>query len=221
MLNLYPALLSDSLEEIQAQLDLVNHHPQIKAVQIDIIDGYFADNLTITPMDTVELDFGHLLVDFHLMTEEPLAMAEEIIDHCGGLNLRSVIAQVEKMTSQADYLALLGKYNLQKGLSLDLYTPVESLEKNLRAELDVVQLMTVEAGAQGQVFNEKALAKIAQLRDPDSGFKPNLEIIIDGGVNAQTLAKCKLAGATSVGVGSALWQSADIKQTLESLFAQC
>ena len=153
-MNFYPAILTDSLELVQKQINLVRSQKKVKVVQIDIIDGYFVDNLTITPMDLVDIKFHDLKIDFHLMTEEPMTFAEEIVNHGKYFPVRVVIGQVEKMSSQEDFVSLLENYNIMKGLSLDLYTPHEEILDSVFKRLDSLQLMSIEAGAQGHSFND-------------------------------------------------------------------
>lgn len=214
-MNLYPAILTDSIELVQEQIDLVRSKKKIKTVQIDIIDGYFVDNLTITPMDLVDIKFHDLKIDFHLMTEEPLSFAEEIVNHGKYFPVRVVIGQIEKMSSQEDFISLLDDYNIMKGLSLDLYTPHEEILDSVFKRLDALQLMSIKAGAQGHDFNDLVFKKIEAVKRRAQKINPNLEIIIDGGVKLNNIEKLAEAGIDSVGVGSAIWTSDDINKTLE------
>ena len=214
-MNFYPAILTDSLELVQEQIDLVRSNKKINTVQIDIIDGYFVDNLTITPMDLVDIKFHDLKIDFHLMTEEPLTFAEEIVNHGKYFPVRIVIGQIEKMSSQEDFVSMLENYNIMKGLSLDLFTPHEEILDSVFKKLDAIQLMSIEAGVQGSEFNDLVFKKIEEVKKRAAKINPNLEIIIDGGVKIDNVEKLVEAGVDSVGVGSAIWTSDDINKTLE------
>ncbi|HKY73932.1 MAG TPA: hypothetical protein VJ246_01315, partial [Patescibacteria group bacterium] len=57
---IYPSILTDSPSLVQKQLNLVLG--LVQGVQIDIIDGEFADNTTVTPVDLQTLTFGSLSV---------------------------------------------------------------------------------------------------------------------------------------------------------------
>ncbi|MDH5533711.1 MAG: hypothetical protein OEX81_04780 [Candidatus Pacebacteria bacterium] len=214
-MNFYPTILTDSLELVQEQINLVCSNKKIKTVQIDIIDGFFVDNLTITPMDLVDVKFHDLKIDFHLMTEEPLTFAEEIVNHGKYFPVRVVLGQIEKMSSQEDFISLLEDYNIMKGLSLDLYTPHEEILDSVFKRLDSLQLMSIEAGAQGHAFNDIIFKKIAAVKKRANKINPHLEIIIDGGVKLSNIEKLVEAEVDSVGVGSAIWTSEDVNKTLE------
>lgn len=216
-MKIYPAILTDSTAQAQAQLDTAQELDDIETVQIDIIDGRFADNLTITPADFGELEFGELSCDLHLMTEEPLDAVFELIEYSKVVPVRAVIAQLERMSNQKFFLEEVEKHEWEAGLSLDIFTPLESIDDTSWQYLKVIQLMGIEAGFQGQKFNPLVLEKIAQLKLLIQKFGKEIEIIIDGGVTTETIEKIAAHGIESVAVGSALWQSQDKQALIRSL----
>lgn len=221
-MNLYPSILTDSLEKVQKQLDLVKNLEEIQTVQIDIVDGFFVDNLTITPLDLVGLDFGDLTIDLHLMVEEPMDSFLEIEGLAEMLPIRAVIAQIERMTFQEDFLAEVKRRNWKAGLSLDLFTPLDSLDmsESCLQYLDIVQIMNIEAGFQGQEFNEIALEKLEKVKKIRDKRAAEWEIISDGGIKLQNYKKVTQAGTNSITVGSELWKSQDVKRTVEQFLSQ-
>lgn len=217
-MTIYPALLSDSLPELQELLARVQSVEEIEVVQIDIIDGFFVDNLTITPSDLPELDFGRLRADIHLMTIDPLDYVHELVPRHDEIPVRSVIAQVEKMHHQHHFLEEVQKQGWEPGLSLDIFTPVsEGIDPESWQFVKVIQLMSIEAGFQGQSFNDLVLDKVTELRKLAKQHKAEIEIILDGGINQNTIGKVRNAGVKSVAVGSALWKSDDISETMKLL----
>lgn len=216
-MNIYPALLSDSRSQLQQQIDKVKDIEGISVVQVDIIDGKFADNLTVTPADLPDLDWGELELDLHLMTEEPLDYVYELKDVKDSLPIRAVIGQVERMSNQSHFLEDVQKEGWQPGLSIDLFTPLEAIDEEALRFVKVLQIMGIEAGFQGKEFNSLALEKIAKLSKPAK--EAGVEIIVDGGVNLKTIGTIAKNGADSVAVGSLLWKSDDISETIAQLTA--
>lgn len=208
-MNFYPSILTGSKHEAQQELIWINAYPAIRTVQVDVIDGLFIDNVTLSPVDFSDIDFGELSIDLHLMTEEPLDFVYEAIEHQEFFTLRSVIAQVERMSSQPFFIETVKSNNWQVGLSLDLYTPFEAIDDDSWRDLDIVQLMAVEAGHQGQAFQAQVLKKIKDLVVLRQQLDRPFEIIIDGGVKPDVIDAIKDAGADSIVVGSGLWQSQD------------
>lgn len=215
-MNIYPAILTESVRTVEEQLSLLNDvADQLPAIQIDIIDGEFTDNLTVSPIDLIGIHFGQVPVDFHLMVNDP----DNYVYECKQIdNVRSVIAQIERMHSQAEFITECKEFNIRPGFSLDLYTPVESIEKDSWYELAVIQLMGIEAGQQGREFRPEVMKKLKEIVEKKKELGLNqLEIIVDGGVNFETIEAISRAGAQSVAVGSVLWKSDDPAGVYERL----
>ncbi|MCH7951534.1 hypothetical protein IH980_02250 [Patescibacteria group bacterium] len=218
--HIIPAILEESVEEVQKKIERVRKFgpaPEgvglISRVQIDVIDGEYADNLTAMPSDLVDIDFGVLNLDFHFMTEEPVDYVLECSElHKTTSDVR-VIGQVERMGSQEDFVKEAEHFGCQAGLALDLYTPISSLRKNLYSKLDCILLMSVRAGFSGQHFHHMISEKIRKLKQ--SGFDG--EIVMDGGEDPKHIVLSRAAGASEFAVGSFLWKSKDIRKALEEL----
>lgn len=221
-MQLTPTLLCGDINTFQTQLNLVQDFTEVPAIQVDVIDGLYADNVTITPADLAlaELDFGDLKLDYHLMTEEPMDYVWELLEHQPQLPVRAVYGQIEKMSNQENFLEMVQKQGWQAGLALNLYTPVSSIDEAAWEWLDGVLLMAVEAGEQGQVFQEQIFAKIAELKKLAEAKNHPLEIVIDGGVKMAHLAKLKAAGVSQAAVGSALFAVADFSDAYQDLIKE-
>lgn len=206
-MQISPAILTDSLATFAQQLALVKQIPEIKSIQVDIIDALFADNITINPSDLVDFDFEDLAIDFHLMTEEPMDYVWELIDCGQKLPTQSVIGQIEKMSHQLDFLEEIKKAGWQAGLAINLFTPLENIEDSAWEYLDQVLLMAVEAGAQGQTFNSLVFAKIEELKNKIKKSNKQIKIAIDGGIKTEQIKNLQKAGVNQIAVGSALFNA--------------
>ena len=214
-MQINPAILTDSLATFIQQLDLVKQVPAIKAIQVDIIDAVFADNITINPTDLVDFDFEDLAIDFHLMTEEPMDYVWELIDCGQKLPTQSVIGQIEKMSYQLDFLEEIKKAGWQAGLAVNLFTPLENIEENAWEYLDQVLLMAVEAGAQGQAFNSLIFAKIEELKNKIKKSNQQIKIAVDGGIKPEQIKNLQKAGVDQIAVGSALFNADDFTKEFD------
>lgn len=216
-MKIIPAILSDQRAVVLKQLELADSDNRVDKVQIDIIDGWFAENLTLTPADYAEMDFGHIRLDFHLMTEEPLDYLFEILEYREQLPVNAVIAQIERMSSQPTFVEQVKNTGWQVGLALDLFTPVESISLSTMEMLDIIQVMTIEAGFQGQAFVMGAMDKIRELIQlkKEKGF--HFEIYIDGGIKQDQIELLHTLEIDAVMVGSGLWQAASFSQALDQM----
>lgn len=201
-MNLYPGILTASLEDFQEQVSVTSDSSDISVVHVDIIDGYFTDALTLSPLDLTQIDFSNLEIDFHLSVEEPMDFVHEIIGIKDYLPIRSIIAQVERMSFQEEYLAEVKRHQWKAGLSLNLHTPVSAIDATSWSNLDIIQVMTIETGSQGQEFNALALQKIPVIREKSPEA---LELIVDGGVKEDHIEQLEELGVDSIIVGSGIW----------------
>ena len=80
-----------------------------------------------------------------------------------------------------------------------------------------VLVMTVHPGYGGQEFIEETVAKIAELKKYIDDNNLENEIEVDGGINFDTIVKCKDAGAERAVVGSFLANAKDINYTMNKL----
>lgn len=129
-----------------------------RRIHVDIIDGVFADNKTILPEALLEVD-TKLLVDFHLMVNEPVNWIEK----CIRAGADRIIGQVEMMTDQFEFISRVQEVGASPGLAVDIDTPISAIEKNLLGDLDLVLVMSVPAGFGGQKFHTEALDKLKLL----------------------------------------------------------
>ncbi len=194
-MNIYPAILESTKRGVKEKVELVKD--LVDRVQIDVIDGLFVDNLTVTPEDLKDVKWEGLKVDFHLMVDDPMEWVEECVQFEGA----RIIGQVERMGSQGLFLEWIAGYGREGGLALDLDTPIEALETESLEEAKVIVLLAVRAGYQGQKFDERVKNKIRQLRQIYRG-----EIVVDGGIDKKKIDELEKMGADGVAIGSFLWQ---------------
>lgn len=214
MNQLYPAILTDSVETFQDQLSLVAKDGRLPVVQVDVIDGVFSEQLTLQLPDLADFQFGKILIDLHLMTQEPIEVVQDLLEADQPLPVRRVIGQIERMHSQADFIAELKNAGMQVALSLDIFTPLEAVDDMSWEQLDGLQLMGNEAGTQGKELHPHFWSKLEQLTSFCQRRGLRLEKMVDIGVNLTTVDKLVQAGAQGLSAGSALWKATDFSQTV-------
>ena len=101
---------------------------------------------------------------------------------------------------------------VKRALVLNPETPAERLLPYLD-EVDEILVMTVHPGYGGQKFIGECLSKVSLFRE----LKPGLDIMIDGGGNAETIPLSAKAGANQFVAGSYLFRQADMRKAVEDL----
>lgn len=204
-LQIIPTIMVETVAEMQRKLELVKD--KVKRVQIDIVEEIFADNKTITVAALERVNTG-LIMDVQLMVQNPVIY----VNQCDQVGVERIYGHVEQMPDQGEFVDKATDLGIQVGLGLDIHTPIVSIEKMLPF-LDAVLLMAVEVGFSRQVFDEKVLKKIDELR----AHQFDGDICIDGGLDKEEIKLCREHGANHFAVNSALWKSKDISDKLEEL----
>jgi ribulose-phosphate 3-epimerase len=200
MLNIIPAILTSNPLELKSMIRSVEG--LVERVQIDIIDGIFADNKTIEPLLLKSAQTG-LALDFQLMVKEPINWIEK----CPARVVQDrIIGHVEMMSSQFRFIEKLKFNNLSAGLALDITTPISIIEEGIIQSLDVILLMSVKAGFGGQKFNKNALPKIAELNSVKKATHAHFKICVDGGITLELIKALNKLSIDEVAVGRRIFQ---------------
>jgi len=203
-----PAILTNSQTVFKQQLKRLGG--LAKRIQIDIIDGRFVANKTLALADLKTIkDLVNYELDVHLMVQEPI----NYLFSCQQLGVSRVVAHIEQMTDQFQFVQQALDLGLKPGLALDLDTELETVEPGFLTSVDQILLMAVKVGFSGQQQNKKIFPKIKALRQ----LAPELsEIGIDGGINDTNLKALITAGANVLNVTSFLW-TGEVKTRLNRL----
>ncbi|MEK7521203.1 MAG: hypothetical protein AAB599_00145 [Patescibacteria group bacterium] len=196
MLEITPTILTNDVAELEEKIRVLEIMDNTKRVHLDIIDGEFAENITVLPEVVGEIETT-LTLDVHLMVVEPINWVEGAMK-CGP---DKIIGHIEKMSDQGNFIKKVLEFGVKGGLAVDLETPVEKIDPMVTSEVDAILIMGVRAGFGGQEFNRIALDKIeklVQLREAEGG---TFKILVDGGVNKDNIQEIEQAGADEVTVG--------------------
>lgn len=184
-------------------------------IHVDVMDGHFVPNITFGPLavDAIR-PLTSLPLDVHLMIENPDQYIADFAN--AGADLISV--HVEACPHLHRTIQLIKTTGAKAGVVLNPHTPVSFIEPILE-EVDLVLLMTVNPGFGGQSFIHSVLPKIAEVKTLADKRHPELEIEVDGGVNAETARLCMDAGANVLVAGSAVFGKTDRKKAVEEIRA--
>lgn len=173
---------------------------------LDVMDGMFVPNITIGPAVVKSIrPLSKMPFDVHLMIQRPSRYVEDFAK--AGADMLTVHTEAEGDTMEA--IRKIRDLGLKVGITLNPPTDVHNLDCFLD-KVDMVLVMTVQAGFGGQSFKEEGLSKIAYVREWADAHNPGLEISVDGGINRTTGKRCVDAGATVLAAGSSLFKLTDM-----------
>jgi len=222
MAEIIPAILEKDFREIRRKLGILRG--LCRTVQIDLCDGIFVKNKTWFSDDP---DFIKIVNDEEAMPnyedfnfEIDLMVADAVpnFDLYTKLGARRVIFHLEAVGDTQEFTEFLegidpyDRDEIQIGVAINPGTPIEKIFPVV-PNSDFVQVMGIaEIGVQQGTFDERALSHLRALREKF----PGLEISVDGGVNLENAPSLLAAGAKKLVVGSAIWKSNDIIDTIKT-----
>lgn len=204
-IQISPSLLSADFGRLNEEIASVEAFSD--SLHVDVMDGHFVPNLTFGA-PVVRCIKTSLPLECHLMVEHP----ENYLEDFKKAGAHMFIFHVETTKDPLGLIAKIHELGMKAGVSLNPPTPVSSVE-GLIQDVDSVLVMSVNPGFGGQAFIPDALEKIRRLRS----LSGDLEIAVDGGINAETGRQCKEAGANVLIAGSYVFGAGDRKGAINSL----
>ena len=173
----------------------------VDRIQWDVMDGNFVPNLTFGP-DVIAACREHVDVMFeaHLMVANP----DELLPNYIEAGCQMAIVHVETTAHLHRTLGNIRELGCRPAAALNPSTSLDSVSSVLDM-LDMVLIMTVNPGFGGQAYIptvESKVTDLARLID-EGGFDVDIEV--DGGISASTIAGPASAGANVLVSGSALY----------------
>lgn len=188
-------------------------------IHCDVMDGSFVEPITFGGQMVKNIrPLTKLPLDVHLMIEHPKTQIKFFAE--AGADIITVHCEACAKISPnylKETLELIKSYGVKCGAVVNPDVPVEELFPVFPL-CDMVLLMSVFPGYGGQKFIPSVLEKIKSAREYARAIgKPDMDIEVDGGINAQTAPLAISAGANVLVAGSALFGAPDFAAAVKNL----
>ena len=211
MVKLSPSVLTAdflTLKEIIPEFEEAG----VDMLHLDVMDGIFVPNISFgVPVIKSIKAHTNIPLDVHLMIDRPHRYLKEFASVADWLGFHYEAGSDVEQTLK-DIRAL----GCKSCLTIKPKTPAEDIFKYLPL-CDMVLVMSVEPGFGGQKFMHDSLDKVKALREEITGKGLNVEIEIDGGINAETAPLAIEAGATVLVAGNYIFSAEDISSTVKEI----
>jgi len=174
-------------------------------IHVDVMDGHFVPNITIGPLVVKALrPITALPLEVHLMIENPDRYLDDFAK-AGADTLQVHVEGAIHLNRTLQHIKHLGK---KAGVVINPATS-PALIAEVLGDVDMVLVMTVNPGFGGQAFIPSTVGKIERVRRMLDAVKPEVEIEVDGGIDAKTAPEAIRAGARVLVAGSAVFGASD------------
>ena len=207
-IKISPSVLASDFANLESELKKCSDGGA-ELIHLDVMDGHFVPNISIGAPVIAALDkVCETPFDVHLMISEPLFYIDDFIK--AGADIITFHVECESdIEKTIDKIVDAG---CKAALAVKPNTPIDAVYPYLD-KLSMVLVMTVEPGFGGQSFMESTMPKIKELR----AKCPDIDIQVDGGMNADTVKIAGKAGANVFVAGSAVFKSDNPAATIKLL----
>ncbi len=211
MVKISPSVLSANFLDLKEQIEKLEQ-AGVDMWHLDVMDGIFVPNISFgVPVIKSIKKYAKAPLDVHLMIDRPHRYIKEFAEVSDYLGFH-----YEAGSDVAATLKEIRSYGCKSCLTIKPCTEPEEIFEFLPL-CDMVLVMSVEPGFGGQKFMPSALPKLEKLKEEIKRQNLNVELEIDGGINAETAKLAVNAGASVLVAGSFIFSAEDMNACVDSL----
>lgn len=202
---LSPSIMTADFTNLSNDIDQIVE-AGVTNLHLDVMDGNFVPNISFGPKIISDLKnkYSEMVFDAHLMVKNP----ENLIKNFADAGCDYITIHPESTIHIHRQLQLIKSLGKKSGISLNPSTPLDVLDYILD-DLDLILIMSVNPGFGGQNFIPSIKEKIKKTKELIKD--KNIILQVDGGIKLDNIESILKAGATSVVVGSAIFDGKNIK----------
>lgn len=189
--------LSDSIKQLEAA--------GVDMLHLDVMDGIFVPNISFgNPVIKSIKAHTNLPLDVHLMIDRPHRYIEEFAKYADLLGFH-----YEAGSDNASTLKKIRELGCKSCITIKPKTEPQEIF-DLLPLCDMVLVMSVEPGFGGQKFMPQSLDKVRAIKAECVRRNLDIDIEIDGGINAETAPLAVEAGVNVLVAGNYLFSAEDM-----------
>lgn len=212
MIHISPSVLAADFSRLGEQVKKVED-AGAEYIHLDVMDGIFVPNISFgAPVIASLRPISNAVFDVHLMITDPIRYIDDFV--AAGADIITV--HYESCDDVLQVLRYIRSKGVRAAVSIKPKTPANVVFP-LMNELDMILVMTVEPGFGGQKLIADTIPKIRELRKYAIDHGIEIDIEVDGGINAENLGILTSAGANVIVAGSAIFKAENPAQVIDQM----
>ena len=204
MIKISPSILSADFLTLTNDIEKMES-AGVDMLHLDVMDGQFVPNISFSnPLIKSIKSHTKLPLDVQLMIDRPHRYIDDFAKYADYLSFH-----YEAGSDNAATLKRIRELGVKPAIVIKPCTEPESVF-DLLPLCDMVLVMSVEPGFGGQKFMPQALGKLSALKAECQRRRLDIELEVDGGINAETAPLAVKAGATVLVAGNYIFSADDI-----------
>jgi len=201
-LHIGPSILTANLLDLGNEIAAAET-AGVDFIHLDVMDGRFVPNISFGPIVVAAVrEATSLPLDVHLMIEEP----ERYVDEFIAAGAERITVHVEASVHLHRTLSRIEELGAMPGVALVPSTPLSAITEVLPMCAQLL-VMLVNPGFGGQAMIPEMMSKTERARGLIDAVNPACLLEVDGGVKAENIASIAAAGAETIVVGSAIYNT--------------
>ena len=210
MIKIAPSILSADFTRLADEIKRLEKGGA-DLIHVDVMYGHFVRNISLGPAITGAVkSVARLPVDVHLMISHPGRYLRAFLEAGSDIITFHVEAHDAPVGKLIDEIHAAGR---EAGVALNPDTPVGELPPEV-SRADMVLCMTVHPGFGGQSLIRESVPKIRQVRE---AYGDDIDVEVDGGVNAENVGELVGQGANIIVAGEAIFGGAEPERAIGEL----
>ena len=197
-IKIAPSLLASDFSSLGSELVNICK-AKADYIHFDIMDGHFVPNLTFGPNIVKSLrKYTKKTFDVHLMIEP----VDKFIKPFSQAGADIITFHPENVNNVNKTIKLIRSFKKKVGLSINPNISEKTVYPFLK-KINLILVMSVYPGFGGQKFIKSQITKIKKIRKKIEKDNLNIDLEVDGGINAKNAKEIINAGANILVAGTA------------------